>query len=220
MSARTALRAALGRPYLRRALALKSGDSVLDAGCGPGHWLQWLAAARSDLYLVGVDRRRHPTLATEVNFLGRDLDAEPLPFADGSFQLVVCAHVLEHLGRPTAVIGELARVLSPGGLLYVELPSERSLRVPSAPRWLDPRPPLAFHDEPTHVWAPHSPQALASRLTDAGLRVEEAGRARSPGRWLSAGPRLARGLLARDGRAFVESIEHLGGLASYAIATR
>jgi SAM-dependent methyltransferase len=220
VSTLSALRAALGRPYLRLGLALRSGDAILDAGCGPGHWLGWLAKARTDLRLAGVDRNRHPVLPSEVAFRAMDLDVEPLPFADGSFQLVVCAHVLEHLRRPGAVLDELRRVLSPGGRLYVELPSERSLRVPSAPRWLEPRLPLAFHDEPTHVWVPHSPAALASRLTGRGLRVVEAGRARSPGRWLGAGPRLATGLIRGDGRAVVESLEHLGGLASYAVATR
>ena len=220
MIARSALRAALGRPYLRLALDLRPGDTVLDAGCGPGHWLGWLAAARTDLRLAGVDRRRHPALPTEVAFHAMDLDVEPLPFADGSFQLVVCAHVLEHLRRPLAALDELRRVLSPDGRLYVELPSERSLRVPGAPRWLAPRVPLAFHDEPTHLWVPHSPAALAARLADRGLRVLEAGRARSRGRWLSAGPRLARGVATRDGRAVAESLEHLGGLASYAIAAR
>jgi SAM-dependent methyltransferase len=220
VSIRAALRASLGRPYLRLALASRAGDAVLDAGCGPGHWLRWLAGARTDLRLAGVDRHRHPALPPEVAFHAMDLDVEPLPFADGAFRLVVCAHVLEHLRRPQVVLGELRRVLAAGGRLYVEMPSERSLRVPRAPRWFEPDIPLAFHDEPTHLWVPHSPGALASRLSDGGLRVLEAGRARSRGRWLGAGPRLVRGLAARDGRAVAESVEHLGGLASYVIATR
>ncbi len=218
MNPANALRAALGRPYLRLALALTPGDAVLDVGCGPGHWLEWLAGARTDLRLVGVDRQRHAALPREVHFHALDLDREPIPFDDHTFQLVVSAHVLEHLHRPGPVLDELRRLLAPGGRVYVELPSERSLEMPSAPMWLRPRPPLAFHDESDHVWIPHSPEALGERLERHGFEVLEVGRARSRVRWLTAAPRLVGGLVTRDGRPVVESVEHLGGLASYAIA--
>jgi SAM-dependent methyltransferase len=49
-------------------------------------------------------------------------DALKLPFADGAFDKVICAEVLEHLGDDSAAMVELARVLRPGGLLAVSVP--------------------------------------------------------------------------------------------------
>ena len=49
-------------------------------------------------------------------------DGHDLPFADGSYDAVVCQAVLEHVLDPARVVAELHRVLVPGGLLYVEVP--------------------------------------------------------------------------------------------------
>jgi SAM-dependent methyltransferase len=47
-------------------------------------------------------------------------DAHALPFEAGSFNLALCCSTLEHVRRPWLVAAELARVLRPGGLLYVQ----------------------------------------------------------------------------------------------------
>ena len=43
---------------------------------------------------------------------------ESLPFADQSFDVVLCDNVVDHAESPKRIVGELARVLAPGGLLY------------------------------------------------------------------------------------------------------
>ncbi|HUR22264.1 MAG TPA: nucleotidyltransferase family protein [Acidimicrobiales bacterium] len=43
---------------------------------------------------------------------------ERLPFADATFDVVLCDNVVDHAERPTAIVSELARLLVPGGLLY------------------------------------------------------------------------------------------------------
>ena len=43
---------------------------------------------------------------------------ERLPFADGTFDVVLCDNVVDHADRPGAIVAELARLLAPGGLLY------------------------------------------------------------------------------------------------------
>jgi len=43
---------------------------------------------------------------------------EQLPFADSSFDVVLCDNVVDHAKRPRRIVEEMARVLSPGGLLY------------------------------------------------------------------------------------------------------
>jgi SAM-dependent methyltransferase len=49
-------------------------------------------------------------------------DGHDLPFADASFDAVVCQAVLEHVMDPPRVVAEMHRVLVPGGLLYAEVP--------------------------------------------------------------------------------------------------
>ena len=70
----------------------------------------------------------HPAIdATETDvWLGPRVvlvcDAHDLPFADGSFDAVVCQAVLEHVLDPPRVVSEIRRVLAPGGLVYAEIP--------------------------------------------------------------------------------------------------
>jgi SAM-dependent methyltransferase len=51
-----------------------------------------------------------------------DLNVVPYPLPDSSFDLIVCVHVLEHVDRLVEAIGELHRLLKPGGRLFVEVP--------------------------------------------------------------------------------------------------
>jgi len=51
--------------------------------------------------------------------------AEALPFADGSFDLVICSWVLEHLQRPERAFAEISRVLRPGGHFIFLTPNAR-----------------------------------------------------------------------------------------------
>jgi SAM-dependent methyltransferase len=54
-----------------------------------------------------------------VDLLG---DLERLPFAGASLDAVVCTHVLEHVADPRSGFEEIARVVKPGGTVYVEVP--------------------------------------------------------------------------------------------------
>lgn len=191
---------------------------MLDVGCGEGAWLASLVRRRSDLVLAGVDIERRHGLPFGIDFARLDLESAPLPYPAGTFQLVVCAHVLEHLRDPDPVTAEIRRVLAPGGRLYVEVPSERTARAPSMPAWFGPGPTLAFDDDPTHVGEPWSPDQLSDFLSARGFGVLQNGRARSPGLWPAAPLLLARGTLTRDARSIHRILEQIAGLASYAVA--
>lgn len=54
-------------------------------------------------------QRRMPTVAAE---------GERLPFGDAAFNAVFCDNVIDHAERPRAIVAEMVRVLSPGGVLY------------------------------------------------------------------------------------------------------
>lgn len=99
---------------------------VLDAGCGVAYGSTILAdaGARS---VVGVDLAEDvlETVRARVppNVRLERADLRDLPFEDGSFDLVVCFEVIEHITDQQEVVREFARVLSPEGLLLTSTPN-------------------------------------------------------------------------------------------------
>jgi SAM-dependent methyltransferase len=121
-----------------RALDVAPGSSVLDVGSGAGEFLIELSRTVRDVRCVGVDasealvaiaRERAAAAGVMVDF-GRG-NAERLDFADGSFDRVNCSRVLLHLERPRAAVEEMARVLSPGGLVSIGEPDFDALMIDS-----------------------------------------------------------------------------------------
>jgi ubiquinone/menaquinone biosynthesis C-methylase UbiE len=105
-------------------LLRRTGQEALDAGCGTG-FLSFELAGRGHR-VTGVDfapsmiaeaRRKATAQSQSVRF--EEADAEQLPFAPASFDLVISRHVLWTLPHPEAAIDEWKRVLRPGGRLVV-----------------------------------------------------------------------------------------------------
>lgn len=105
-----------------------SGGAVLDAGTGPGRLLVEVARRRSDLHITGIDLSddmvaiaqrnvEHAGQRTRVEV--RRANVADLPFADGSFDLVVSTLSMHHWGAVPPAVAELARVLRPGGSLWI-----------------------------------------------------------------------------------------------------
>jgi SAM-dependent methyltransferase len=153
-------------------LRLREGDRLLDLGCGGGRHA--FEAMRRGAHAVAIDldaaeikdaAALMAALLTEVNGTGAALvgDARSLPFADGTFDRVIAAEVLEHIHADRVVIGELARVLRPGGTIAV-----------TVPRWLPELICWALSDDYHGVPGGHvriyRRSALATRLKQAGLR--------------------------------------------------
>jgi ubiquinone/menaquinone biosynthesis C-methylase UbiE len=102
------------------------GARVLDAGCGTGYGTRELTNAIS---YVGIDisagalaHARSAFGRPEAHFLLSPCEA--LPFADGSFDLVLAFEVIEHLDRWQQLLSESKRVLRPGGVLLVSTPNK------------------------------------------------------------------------------------------------
>ena len=145
---RTQIRSACNGACLRR---------ILDIGCGTGMNLTMLGEFGTQF---GIDfsadalrlcRRRHPCR------LARG-DATGLPFPNRSFDLVTALDVIEHLDDDRAAFREIARVLSPGGLAVVFVPTFMFL-------W------GVQDDVSLHKRRYRLPE-LRRLLTEAGLRVE------------------------------------------------
>lgn len=113
-----------------RRLGLRAGQRLLDLGCGEGrHAIA--AAYRDQLDAVGIDLDRDDletaqTRAAELSTPGRvhlaRANGLQLPFADASFDRVICSEVLEHIADYQGVLREAARVLKDGGRLAVSVP--------------------------------------------------------------------------------------------------
>lgn len=122
---------------LRRFLAPRSGELVIDLGCGSGRALLWnrdLGAA-----MVGIDIApffSHDARREMDVMLG---DLRKLPFADKTFDKAWSLDVLEHLS-PDALQGMLTeanRVLKPGGALFVYTHVRRNAPIAAGLKWIN-----------------------------------------------------------------------------------
>ena len=87
---------------------------VLDAGCGEGFVVDYLARQNPDLELTGVDLSEGAIAYAQDRFGDRGTfrtgSVYELPFPDDAFDAVVCSEVLEHLDDPDRAVRELKRV--------------------------------------------------------------------------------------------------------------
>src|SRR5581483_11909615 len=109
------------------ALPLVQGSRVLDVACGSGYGSALLARAAAEVTGVDVaaDAIAHARAkyAHAANLQFREGDCVALPFADGSFDVVVSFETIEHIAAQERFLAELRRVLAPGGLLVLSCPN-------------------------------------------------------------------------------------------------
>ncbi len=114
-----------GRLIRPGAFDVRGCKSILDAGCGNGRYSRFLLRdADADARITAFDlsqqmlKRAHERLKSDrVSHAAADLTR--LPYADQSFDAVVCGWVLEHLPDPKPGLNDLARVLRPGGKMLL-----------------------------------------------------------------------------------------------------
>ncbi|MGH2694414.1 MAG: class I SAM-dependent methyltransferase [Actinomycetota bacterium] len=116
-------------------LGLTAGELVLDLGCGAGR--HTFESLRRSTHTISVDvddvvlkdTSGMAAAMTQEGEIDPDLtaacvraDALQLPFVDRSFDTVIASEVLEHIRRDDRALGEIARVLKPGGRVAVTVP--------------------------------------------------------------------------------------------------
>jgi methionine biosynthesis protein MetW len=110
---------------------VQPGRRLLDIGCGDGVLGELLKARFSEV--AGVDVS-DPALAVAkqrgIATHRVNVDEVPLPFSDAYFDAVTCLDLIEHVFEPRVLVREIARVLMPGGSLYIAFPNMRyALRI-------------------------------------------------------------------------------------------
>jgi len=160
-------------------LGLAKGDKILDLGCGFGRHA--FEAARRGANVVALDAGRDEvegvagTFAAmveagelqlgDVHTAAVQGDALALPFADGTFDRVICSEVLEHIPNDIGAMTELARVLRPGGTMAITVPRFG----PEVINWALSD---AYHNVPGGHIRIYRKSQLKSRLTSVGMVVK------------------------------------------------
>ncbi|MGC4944385.1 class I SAM-dependent methyltransferase [Kribbella sp. DT2] len=100
---------------------LEPRGDVLEVGAGTGKLWGEVSAGGARLTLTDASDAMCEELRRVPGAVVRRADAERLPFADASFDLVIANHMLYHLDDPSVALAEFARVLRPGGRLVAAL---------------------------------------------------------------------------------------------------
>jgi SAM-dependent methyltransferase len=98
---------------------------VLDAGCGVGYGTAFLAETARRV--VGVDRSEEAIAYARARYARPNVEFDvadllELPATDDTFDVVCCFETIEHLSDQSAFLGEVRRVLRPGGVFVVSTP--------------------------------------------------------------------------------------------------
>jgi SAM-dependent methyltransferase len=139
-------------------LSASPGPEVLNAGAGQGTMSTRLERLGYEVTSTDVSQAAIELLLGRLSGPVAEASITELPFDDESFDGAVLGEVLEHVEDDRGALGELARVLRPGGVLAVSVPANPALYGPS--------------DE----WAGHvrryTRPALIEACTSAGLAVD------------------------------------------------
>jgi SAM-dependent methyltransferase len=139
-----------------RGLDMPVGTRILDAGCGSGRNMVELAAFGDVTGLELADASVERARSRAVGAVAQG-SVDAIPFDAASFDLAVSLDVIEHLPDDRPALGELRRVVRPGGTLLVTVP---------AYQWL-----WSEHDVINHHRRRYNVTTLTEAATDAGWTV-------------------------------------------------
>ncbi len=146
----------------------KQADSFLDIGCGDGRFLKVMekkGVAKSRNFGIELDKEVVRVLANEgySAFSDRVEDCTSIP--ENGIDLITMFHVIEHVDQPDAVIKQIVRWLSPGGMVAIETPNVDSLDAHLFKKTF-----WGGYHFPRH-WHLFSPETLSYLLKRNGLNV-------------------------------------------------
>jgi ubiquinone/menaquinone biosynthesis C-methylase UbiE len=117
---------------------LRSGDRVLDVGCGPGALTEKLVDRLGASAVTAIDPSTSFVEAVQVRFpdiVVRQGTAEQLPFADDGFDAALAQLVVHFMSDPVAGLREMGRVTKPGGVVMASVWDHAGEGTPLAMFW-------------------------------------------------------------------------------------
>ena len=140
---------------------IHTGNTVLEYGIGNG----WNLAALDCTRRLGHDVSDF--LAPQLRKQGIEFVADTAALEEGSIDVTLCHHALEHLARPMEALEEMKRLLRPGGTLLVFVPYEKERRYRRH-----------FAEEPNHHLFSWNVQTLGNLVAVAGFDIQSVALAR------------------------------------------
>ena len=145
--------------------AIPSGCRLLEIGCGSGHFLRLALRERRCRTATGLelnDKAVRDAVSVGLDVRGERVEALATTAA-GTFDVVACFHVLEHVASTGSFVAACIDLLAPGGRLIISVPNNSS--------FIRLSPDNIFNQPPFHVlrWRPDSLRRLASMF---GLTIE------------------------------------------------
>jgi SAM-dependent methyltransferase len=140
------------------AATLPETARVLDVGAGEGRYQADFSHCEYKAQdFAQYDSSKSPTATAPWTYGEIDYvcDITDIPVAAGSFDVVICTEVLEHVIEPIRAIKEISRVLAPGGSLYLSAPMRSGV-----------------HQAPHHYYGGFTPYFYAEILPRYGLSVD------------------------------------------------
>lgn len=133
-----------------QAVSIPPGKSVIDVGAGTGRYRDCFRHCK----YFAHDFAQEPSTIGSYTALDYVSDILEIPVPDESFDVVLCAEVLEHVPEPIRAVREMARILRPGGKLLLTAPLGS---------WL--------HQEPFHFYGGYTPHWYRKFLPESGFET-------------------------------------------------
>ncbi len=160
-------------PVVREWIPSPAGMRIADVACGTGRHTLWLAQAGAKIHAydasAGMIEKARVKLAGHDVLFTEHMLPDPLPVADGTYDIVLFALVADHVEDLPGAFRELHRVLKPNGLLiFTVLHPAMNLRGITA-RFYDPE----TGDEVRVAAFEHTYADFVMAMLSAGLAIEE-----------------------------------------------
>lgn len=121
---------------------------------GLSFWKDWRIPLRNDIKMFGLDLTRGEFADRYERFDIANLNTDKLDFEDNSIDAIYSTHVFEHLENLAHVTSELGRVLTEGGIMYIETPNQNSVATLSRETFMRygfKASTMNFYDDKTHI---------------------------------------------------------------------
>jgi SAM-dependent methyltransferase len=152
---------------------LPRDSTILDVGCGDASVSRFLTGFSPDvtaLHSSASQATQNAKLYPQISFVQHDM-SDPIPFVDGSFNVIWCSGILENVPNPGFALREMYRILAPGGRLLVTVPYNSRIRDVFTPL-LSWNQGSCAADAQLHFFTKHSLEKIASSAGFISLHLK------------------------------------------------